>query len=75
MHVRPFVSHEIEYLSADEEDNYVVAQANALLDADGHFLEDRVEVRDAARTSASSRRATSTTWTCRPSRSSRWRRR
>ncbi len=43
--VQPFVSDIVEYLSADEEDNYVVAQANVALDAKGHFLEDHVEVR------------------------------
>ena len=43
--VRPFVSNEIVYLSADEEERYVVAQANALLDEDNHFIENRVEVR------------------------------
>jgi len=47
--VRPFVSAQIEYLAADEEDNYVVAQANALLDADNHFLEDRIEAREGER--------------------------
>src|SRR5438067_9564718 len=43
--VRPYVSSLIEYLSADEEDKYVVAQANALLDVDNHFLEERIEAR------------------------------
>ena len=43
--IRPYVSNEIEYLSADVEDNYVIVQANALLDDDNHFLEDRVSVR------------------------------
>ena len=43
--VRPFVSNEVEYLSADEEERYVVAQANAPLDERGHFLTDRVEAR------------------------------
>ena len=28
----PFVTDEIIYLSADEEDHYTIAQANALLD-------------------------------------------
>ncbi len=44
--VRPYVSSQIEYLSADTEDNYVVAQANALLDSDNHFLEERIEARE-----------------------------
>jgi DNA-directed RNA polymerase subunit beta len=46
---RTFVSDQIEYLSADEEDKYVVAQANALLDADNHFLEERIEAREGER--------------------------
>jgi DNA-directed RNA polymerase subunit beta len=33
----PWVSDNIFYLSADEEDKYTVAQANAPIDADGHF--------------------------------------
>ena len=41
----PMVTLEIAYLTADQEDKYVVGQANALLDEFGHFLEDRVEVR------------------------------
>ncbi|MBY0440874.1 MAG: DNA-directed RNA polymerase subunit beta, partial [Mycobacteriaceae bacterium] len=36
---------EIVYLTADEEDRYVVAQANSPTDADGRFTEDRVLVR------------------------------
>lgn len=43
--VIPFVSDEIEYLSADEEDKYTIAQANARLDQKGQFMEDRVEGR------------------------------
>ena len=44
--VRPFVSSQIEYLAADTEDNYVIAQANALIDENNHFIEDRIEARD-----------------------------
>ncbi len=33
----PRVTDEVEYLTADEEDNYHVAQANTPLDAEGHF--------------------------------------
>jgi DNA-directed RNA polymerase subunit beta len=47
--VRPYVSTDIEYLSADEEDRYVVAQANALIDSDNHFLESRIEAREGER--------------------------
>ena len=43
--IQPYVSNDIDYLSADEEEKYVVAQANALLDKENHFLEERVEVR------------------------------
>ena len=43
--IQPFVSNEIVYLSADEEEKYVVAQANALLDEENHFIEEKVEVR------------------------------
>ncbi|WP_217589001.1 DNA-directed RNA polymerase subunit beta [Lentibacillus saliphilus] len=39
------VSAEIDYLTADEEDNYVVAQANARLSEDGHFIDDEVIAR------------------------------
>ena len=39
------VTDEIVYLTADEEEEYVVAQANAPLDAKGNFLNDRVLVR------------------------------
>ncbi|MDG5473751.1 DNA-directed RNA polymerase subunit beta [Jeotgalibacillus sp. ET6] len=36
------VTDRIDYLTADEEDNYVVAQANARLGDDGSFLDDEV---------------------------------
>ncbi len=36
------VTDRIDYLTADEEDNYVVAQANARLDEDGSFLDEEV---------------------------------
>lgn len=39
------VTSEIDYLTADEEDLYVVAQANAELDDEGHFIEDNVLAR------------------------------
>jgi len=41
----PFVSNEIEYLSADAEDKYVIAQANAPLTADNEFVRERVSSR------------------------------
>ena len=39
------VTDEIDYLSADIEDEYIVAQANEPLDKDGRFVNDRVTVR------------------------------
>ena len=39
------VTDEIVYMAADEEENYVVAQANTPLNADGTFRDDRVLVR------------------------------
>jgi DNA-directed RNA polymerase subunit beta len=39
------VSDEVEYLTADEEDQHVIAQANAPLAEDGSFAEERVLVR------------------------------
>ncbi|MDO5457622.1 MAG: DNA-directed RNA polymerase subunit beta [Atopococcus tabaci] len=39
------VTSDIDYLTADEEDLYVVAQANAVLDDQGHFVEDNVLAR------------------------------
>ena len=39
------VTDQIDYLTADEEDRHVVAQANSPLDPKGHFTDDRVLVR------------------------------
>jgi DNA-directed RNA polymerase subunit beta len=39
------VTDQVDYLTADEEDRYVIAQANTPIGADGTFLEDRVLVR------------------------------
>lgn len=39
------VTNQIDYLTADEEDNYVVAQANARLGEDGSFLDEEVVAR------------------------------
>ena len=36
------VTEQIDYLTADIEDNYVVAQANALLNEDGSFVNDEI---------------------------------
>ena len=38
----PRVTDEVVYLAADEEDTYIVAQANAPLDEKGYFIEDTV---------------------------------
>src|SRR5919109_1280513 len=43
--LRPVVTNEIVYLTADEEEKYVVAQANVALAPEGHFLEERISVR------------------------------
>jgi len=43
--IQPWVSDDIQYLSADEEDRYIVAQANAPVDEDGHFREERTTAR------------------------------
>jgi len=47
--VVPFVSEDIVYLSADEEDKYTIAQANARLDEKGQFIDEKVEGRLAER--------------------------
>ncbi|TCT21068.1 DNA-directed RNA polymerase subunit beta [Melghiribacillus thermohalophilus] len=39
------VTAQIDYLTADEEDNYVVAQANARLDDEGNFIDEEVIAR------------------------------
>lgn len=39
------VTEEIHYLTADEEDNYYVAQANAEIDEEGNFLSDGIITR------------------------------
>ena len=41
----PRVTEEVRYLTADEEDNYYVAQANAELDEEGHFVKNNVSGR------------------------------
>ena len=41
----PRVTDEVVYLTADEEDNYTVAQANEPLDAEGHFVHNNVSGR------------------------------
>ena len=41
----PVVTDKVVYLTADEEDNYVVAQANEPVDEDGHFVNTHVSGR------------------------------
>ncbi len=43
--IKPFVSEEVKYLSADEEENYIIAQANTSLDAKNQFAVEKIEVR------------------------------
>jgi DNA-directed RNA polymerase subunit beta len=43
--VVPFVSDEVVYLSADKEDKYTIAQANARLDEHGQFIGNTTEAR------------------------------
>ena len=39
------VTDEVEYMTADVEDGYIIAQANEPLDEEGHFIDKRVSVR------------------------------
>ena len=41
----PVVTDEVVYMTADEEDNYIVAQANEPLDEEGHFVKNNVSGR------------------------------
>src|SRR2546421_421146 len=43
--IKSWVSDAVQFLSADEEDHYIVAQANAPLDKDSHFTEERTTAR------------------------------
>jgi len=43
--VKERVTDQVDYLTADEEEKYVIAQANAPLDEQGHFVRDLVSVR------------------------------
>ena len=48
----PVVTDEVVYLTADEEDKYVVAQANEPLDENGHFINTSVSGRYREETSS-----------------------
>ncbi len=43
--IRPIVSREVDYLSADEEDRFIIVQANAPIDEYGRFQVDMVSCR------------------------------
>ncbi len=43
--IRPFVTEQVDYRTADDEENFWIAQANAKLDNKGEFIEDRVLAR------------------------------
>ena len=43
--MNPIVTEDVVYMTADEEDNYHVAQANTPLDEEGHFLHKNVSGR------------------------------
>ena len=43
--VRPFVTEESQYMSADTEDKFTIAQANAELNTKGEFVGNRISVR------------------------------
>ncbi|MBX6341264.1 MAG: DNA-directed RNA polymerase subunit beta, partial [Thermomicrobiaceae bacterium] len=47
--IKPFVSDEIEYLTADREEQFTIAQANAALDENSHFVGERVTARHGPR--------------------------
>jgi len=40
------VTNEIEYVTADQEENFLIAQANNVIDKDGNFLNERVTARE-----------------------------
>ncbi len=43
--IRPRVTDDVVYLSADKEERYTIAQANAKLDERGHFVHPRISAR------------------------------
>ncbi len=42
---RPYVTKEVDYMTADVEDNYIIAQANERLDENGYFINKKVSGR------------------------------
>jgi len=65
------VNDKIDYLSAIEEGQYVIAQANATLNEKGEFTDDLISCRTQNEFTLSAPDKI-TTWTCRRSRSFRW---
>ena len=53
----PRVTDEVIYLTADEEDNYVVTQANEPLDEEGHFIHNNISGRFREETSSFQKRS------------------
>ena len=53
----PIVTDDVVYLTADEEDNYVVAQANEPLDEEGHFVHNNISGRFREETSSFQKRS------------------
>ena len=53
----PVVTDDVVYLTADEEDNYVVAQANEPLDEEGHFVHNNISGRFREETSSFQKRS------------------
>ena len=53
----PIVTDEVVYLTADEEDNFVVAQANEPLDEEGHFIHKNISGRFREETSEFQRKS------------------
>ena len=63
--IEPWVSEDVDYLTADEEEKFVIAQANAPLDDEGHFLDDARAGALQRQLRPGARLAASTTWTSR----------
>ena len=66
------VTDQIDYLTADEEDRHVIAQANTPLERTGRSRRTAFWSAGRAARSTSSARTTSTTWTCPRARWCRW---
>ena len=55
--MNPIVTDDVVYLTADEEDNFIVAQANEPLDEEGHFIHNNVSGRFREETSEFQKKA------------------